>query len=266
MPKQAENPYTQTYQHFLEQTKDHQFTVIHDDGLYRHLRVQAPGTRMWSWDVTTWPGHLATSGDIGSGYVFSRVEDMLEFFKVQPSSRSYYSDGAPCIDFRYWAEKIIGVGEQDRTKRYSKDRFLQLVTAALEEDYELGIAAQTEHDMVVKVAKQVCTRHDVDYEDYLRDLRIGSRLADLDIDENDREEVEYFGREIPELSPVERRLEIITDAGLVDEYDEAAHQWLIDHEEFVGTDTWEWDLRDFDVHFVFACYAIELTSRRWSSR
>ena len=76
------NPYAKTYADFVEQTKDHDLVILHDDGLYRHLRVQAPGTRMWSWDVTTWPGRLATSGDIADGHVFSREPDMLQFFAI----------------------------------------------------------------------------------------------------------------------------------------------------------------------------------------
>lgn len=57
------NPYAHAYADFLRETAEHQLVVPHDDGLYRHLRIQKPGTRMWSWDITTWPGHLATSGE-----------------------------------------------------------------------------------------------------------------------------------------------------------------------------------------------------------
>lgn len=32
----------------------------------------------------------------------------------------------------------------------------------------------------------------------------------------------------------------------------------------VGSDTWEWNLREYDVHFLFACYALGLTARLWN--
>lgn len=81
------NPYAHAYADFLSETAEHQLVVLHDDGLYCHLRIQKPGTRMWSWDITTWPGHLATSGDIADGYMFTREPDMIQFFARNESTR-----------------------------------------------------------------------------------------------------------------------------------------------------------------------------------
>lgn len=71
----------------------HQMRVLHDDGLYRHLRFANPTTSFYWFDVITWPGHLALSGDLGAE-VWARNPDMLDFFR---------HDGRP--DFRYWSEK-----------------------------------------------------------------------------------------------------------------------------------------------------------------
>ena len=57
--------YPEQYRHLLEHTDKHELHVLHSDGLYRHLRFQAPGTGMWHWDLVTWPGSLAIRGDIG---------------------------------------------------------------------------------------------------------------------------------------------------------------------------------------------------------
>ncbi|MCX4573236.1 MULTISPECIES: hypothetical protein [unclassified Streptomyces] len=82
------NPYAHAYADFLRETAEHQLVVLHDDGLYRHLRIQKPGTRIWSWDITTWQSH--------------------------------YSDGAPSIDVHYWAEKLCG-GRSYEVEMYDAD-------------------------------------------------------------------------------------------------------------------------------------------------
>ena len=115
---------------FVKNTKDHELTVIREDGLYRHLRLAEPGTRMWSIDITTWPGHLATTGDIGSGFMFSRESDMIGFFDKRGDWRTDY--GAPEIDFRYWAEKLCERTIGDVYK-HSPCEFMNIVNEAVAE-------------------------------------------------------------------------------------------------------------------------------------
>lgn len=83
------NPYAQAYSDFLSETAEHQLVMLHGDGLYRHPRIQKPGTCMWSWDITTWPGRLAISGDIADGFVFTRLEDMIDFLDICMWNRGY---------------------------------------------------------------------------------------------------------------------------------------------------------------------------------
>ena len=73
--------------------KNHELTIVRDDGLYRHLRCQAPDTWSYGFIVVTWPGHLYVGGDI-DGFTFNRIADMFEFF----------GDGR--INPYYWAEKL----------------------------------------------------------------------------------------------------------------------------------------------------------------
>jgi len=84
---------------FDAETTEHTMTVLRDEGLYRHLRFQAAGTRIWSWDVVTWPGYLSITGDIGDGYTFTRVPDMLDWF-LSDARASHR------INPDYWAEKL----------------------------------------------------------------------------------------------------------------------------------------------------------------
>lgn len=100
---------------FISQTTEHELRVLHDDGPYRHLRFQRPGTGIWHWDLITWPGSLAIRGDIGEGHIFTRTDDMLRFFD--------HGQGEHQINAHYWAEKLdLG---RDSVKGFNTDRFVE---------------------------------------------------------------------------------------------------------------------------------------------
>lgn len=128
------NPAAEAWAVFQENTNAHVLQVLHDDGLYRHLRMSAPGTGNWHWDVVTWPWNLATGGDIADGWTFSREEDMIDFFTLvaPPRKQNYYSDGAPTLDFNYWAEKLQG-DQRSNARSYQHKKFLDYVHSDLNE-------------------------------------------------------------------------------------------------------------------------------------
>jgi hypothetical protein len=94
--------YPESGKRFAGDAAWHQMTVLHDDGLYRHLRFarsQVLGpvhvhTGMYYFDLITWPGFLTIVGDFGPSFVFSRERDMFGFFR------------GPDINPGYWAEKL----------------------------------------------------------------------------------------------------------------------------------------------------------------
>lgn len=47
-----------TFEQFSTDVKDHQLTIIKDDGLYRHLLVKKPGTIESHYEIITWPGQI----------------------------------------------------------------------------------------------------------------------------------------------------------------------------------------------------------------
>jgi hypothetical protein len=102
---------------FARDTANHQMTVLHEDGLYRHLRfVQPkPASSMYWFDLITWPGCLTIRGDIGDAYTFSRLPDMFEFFRGRVGR----------INEHYWSEKLDN--GRDSAKEYSEKLFRQLV-------------------------------------------------------------------------------------------------------------------------------------------
>lgn len=95
-----------TVESFKRDTAKFKLTILHDDGVYRHLRIGDPETFCQAFQITTWPGHLEYSGDMGD-YVFSRLDDMFRFFR------------GDSINPSYWAEKLQAIDRADGVKKYS---------------------------------------------------------------------------------------------------------------------------------------------------
>ena len=106
---------------FLKDTAQHDLVIKLDQGMYRHLRFQKPGTALYCFDVITWPGHLAITGDMGAA-VFSRLPDMFEFFRPNRYERR---GGDLFINPGYWAQKC-NTNEGSKTE-FSKALFDLLV-------------------------------------------------------------------------------------------------------------------------------------------
>lgn len=108
-------------------------SVEHDDGIYRHLKIRHPDTIINGFDIVTWPGHLAISGDMGTT-VFSRVYDMFDFF------------GGNEINPGYWAGKV----EAGETRVFDPDVFRQVVTEHVRNEL-----ASEPRDVIEYVTKDV---------------------------------------------------------------------------------------------------------------
>ncbi|MFL5910506.1 MAG: hypothetical protein ACJ768_08085 [Gaiellaceae bacterium] len=121
--------YPEIAERFARDTRDHRLTVLHDDGLHRHLRFSSNprGYGEYWFDLITWPGRLAMCGDIGQDYVFSRLPDMFEFFRA---------DRRWGINPHYWAEKLGG--GRNSVKEYSEELLRQRVVEQFVEDAKWG--------------------------------------------------------------------------------------------------------------------------------
>ena len=80
---------------FLEDVEKHKMKILIDDGVHRNIRFAAPGSNNQHFNLVTYPNHLVISGDMGT-FVFSRVFDMFEFFRVDDLE----------INPMYWGEKV----------------------------------------------------------------------------------------------------------------------------------------------------------------
>lgn len=108
---------------FVEDTANHQMTILLDQGLYRHLRFKAPGTSFEWFEIVTVPGLLTINGDMGT-FSFSRLDDMFQFFKR--------ADGG--INAHYWTQKCTAYS--DSVREYSPRLFRQVITEAATEQLD----------------------------------------------------------------------------------------------------------------------------------
>ncbi|MFF2274191.1 DUF6085 family protein [Agromyces sp. NPDC058136] len=149
--------YDEARKQFRRETTDHELTILQDDGLYRHLRVAKPGTRMWHWDVITWPGYLTIVGDIGDGYTFTRELDMFTWFNlrgVEPYD----------INPQYWRQKLVNT-TREHTMSFSGSKFLQWMRETVTEHFEYSST-----EMPAAVATALAELDEPDYWEQANEL------------------------------------------------------------------------------------------------
>jgi hypothetical protein len=210
---------------FASDVAEHKMTVLHDDGLYRHLRFKQPHSSICYFDLITWPGRLVICGDMNDAYVFTRYDqDMFTLFRP-----TRYESG---INPGYWAQKLADHGHSVRV--YSEDVLRERVKEAIAEYEEDWPERQAEH---------------------------ASKLATYEATEPDRRwPMDRTGPRHPGtlVSPDEAR-ETVADAdasGDLD-YEDGARRLLRELQDAgVGYDSWDCDLTSWDFHFLRACHAI----------
>ena len=116
-----------TEQSFLNDVANHEMHVLHEDGVYRHVRFKNPDSSCMHFDLITYPGYLVYSGDMGC-FVFSRLRDMFEFFRTD---RQHQKGGGLKINLSYWSEKLQAVdGNRSYVKgvkEFDEDKFTRNV-------------------------------------------------------------------------------------------------------------------------------------------
>jgi hypothetical protein len=141
---------------FALETAKHEMQILHDDGLYRHLKFKTPGDSGYWYELITAPNSLTFRGD-GESFVFHRERDMFEFFRSNPD-RNMRRINSTC-----WAEKLTS--NRDCVKVYSRERLDERVAEVLkgaEEEYPGVTDAWT-------LATDTSIDWDVEYEDGARE-------------------------------------------------------------------------------------------------
>jgi hypothetical protein len=236
-PAPAKKPETEIAKRFAGDTAGHRMIVLHDDGLYRHIRFKnyvlcndaeyRPGYSCYWFDLITWPGSLTINGDCGT-FTFSRITDMFEFF------RSRYG-----INPQYWAEKLRAP-EPSGAKKYSPDLFRRQVAEEVTEaaeDYP-GLAAAIEEQFYGTWAEW-----NTEYED-------GARRA-LD-------EFKFAPEGMPcPACKADGVVAILVPERPFSDTLKCPEGCGTTVEPFHFVDTWEWDLQDYDWWFLWCCHAIQ---------
>lgn len=113
---------------FTKDIAEHTMEVLLDQGVHRHLKFRRPGTYCMGFDIVTWPGHLAVTGDMGDA-VFARLHDMFEFFRASPERTAIA--GGLYVNVGYWAEKCVA--NDGEKQDFSNDLFRALVKERFDE-------------------------------------------------------------------------------------------------------------------------------------
>ena len=222
------------FERFQHETAEHSMTILHDDGLYRHIRF-SNRKRGWAYwfELVTIPGALIFRGD-GETFAFSRITDMFEFFRG-PIGR---------INPQYWAEKLTT--DRNSVMTYDERRLAEYVAedlAEAEKDYP-GIT-DAWNEKTDGFMPDYYTNNEHEAREALDDFEFG---------------VIYRATCACGAS-----------AECAEEYD--ATRWRSDHitpentrrahsssvkriDGFRFSDTWEWRLKDYNWWFLWACQAI----------
>lgn len=144
---------------FLSETARHEMTVLADrmdpacptpggPQPYRHLRFARPGTGIYRFDLVTWPGYLAITGDLAD-YTFRRLHDMVDFFRTGRRDGRVDRMGDPQLTINpgYWGEKLFAEpsGTDHGRVPYSQEVFVEEVRACMDdarEEYDPASFAQ----------------------------------------------------------------------------------------------------------------------------
>jgi len=110
---------------FATDVTQHQMTVAHNDGLYRHLTFRNPEHSWNLWfELVTTPGTLTIVGDMGA-YTFRRTEDMFTFFR----GSAHRGEPNP----HYWAQKLAN--DHNTVMHYNQDLMIENIWQDVRDHY-----------------------------------------------------------------------------------------------------------------------------------
>jgi hypothetical protein len=227
---------------FASEVKGHRMSVRHDQGLYRHLVFAArEHPRNGYFELITAPGSLTIVGDRGN-HTFRRLADMFQFFRNNPDRPHH-------INAHYWSQKTADGGRSVQV--YSEAILRQLLAQYLQEAIASRDAIQRELDE--------------ENERQREEWREGLRYDGV-IDENDPDWAPFQPEQAEDWPELVKARTLVDDAQeLISDYDadgalgweDGARRLLADLEEIgLISDSWEWDLRDWDFHFLWCLNAI----------
>jgi hypothetical protein len=126
---------------FTKETVEHTMTVLHDEGLYKHLLFAKPGSSFYHYALITWPDYLTITGDSGT-WTFRCNQDMLAFFRADRPDR---------INASFWAEKLQTGDSTGAGKAYDETLYRRAVMEHLSE----WLSRQANRDLTAAQAQDL---------------------------------------------------------------------------------------------------------------
>lgn len=110
-----EEQIAKTRERFAVETRDHQMTVLLNQGIYRHLRFRGTKNYAYWFELITGPRFVLFRGD-GDSYVFSNNdEDMFRSFR-----NGILRNGTIEPDPGYWTQKLAS---SEQAEKWDEDEF-----------------------------------------------------------------------------------------------------------------------------------------------
>ncbi|UNM95905.1 hypothetical protein MMG00_11990 [Ignatzschineria rhizosphaerae] len=116
---------------FLKDIENHTMTINNDNGVYRSLSFSNKGSFNLAFQIITWDGYLAISGDMGS-YVFRRRQDMFKFFRNEELG----------INPGYWGEKVEAECRRDKVYEFDEEGTAEYLQEYLDNMIENGYSEE----------------------------------------------------------------------------------------------------------------------------
>lgn len=148
----------QIKENFLKDIAEHtEINIQLDDGVFRHIKFSRKGSSVFHFNITTFPGHLTITGDMGS-YTFSRMYDMFDFFVGDE-----FSNDDLRINPSYWSEKLESVckisGVEEFNSEDAEVRILDYVGKIYHDEYD---GDEDKEDLIEDIRSQI------DFQDEIR--------------------------------------------------------------------------------------------------
>ncbi|MEU7240242.1 hypothetical protein [Streptomyces sparsogenes] len=137
------NDYSEIAARFARDTAKHQMTVLHEDGLYRHLKFANPEHGSFgSFQLITWPYNLVVKTGWTFHFDIDATEDMFDLFRRTALTGK--------INPGYWSEKVRA--GRDEVEGFDPGLFEQqvkqyIVAAIRNGDAPRGIGAEITRDI-----------------------------------------------------------------------------------------------------------------------
>lgn len=152
-----------TEERFLGDVKDHEMTIHHAADDIRRIQFSRNGSSVYRFDIITWPGFLAITGDMGA-YVFSRTFDMFDFFWMDNNDFNLRDGQKLSINPGYWAEKLQAEDKQSKAEEWSKESFEEAVEEYLASYFDGEEDAEFEEAVRAEVQENVSFMVEAEYE------------------------------------------------------------------------------------------------------